>query len=139
MKKLFTKQELLSRKGCYSIERIKGIFPNQDQISIKEILSVKSVNIKDKRWFVYNSCELSLDEKKDLCVILAYVVLPIYESKYPNDLRIRECLEAIQLFKDGKITIDELKEKRADAAANAANAAADFTFIALIAKEVCND
>ena len=124
MKKLFSKSELLTRRGCYSRERIEEIFPNQYQISIKEILSVESVNIKDKRWFVYNSCELTLDEKKDLCVILVYIVLPIYENKYPNDLRVRECLESIQLFKDGKITIDELKKKRDAAAAAAAYAAA---------------
>jgi len=128
MKKIFSKLELIKGRGCYNTERINELFPTEKEISIQEILSVESVNIKDKRWFVYNSCELTLDEKKELCIILAYIVLPIYEEKYANDLRVRECLDAIQLFKDGKITLVELKEKRdaaayADAAADAAYAA----------------
>jgi len=126
MKKLFTKQELLSRKGCYSIERINKLFPTQEDISIKEILSVESVNIKDKRWFIYNSCELTLEERKELGLILAWIVLPIYEEKYPNDLRVRECLDAVVQFNKGEINKEKLLENRrnaADAAAYAAYAA----------------
>jgi len=74
---------------------------------------------------VYNSCELSLKEKKELCVILAYIVLPIYENKYPDDYRIKECLDAIQLYKEDKISLDDLKEKRAYDAYAAAYAADD--------------
>jgi len=137
MKIIFSKLELIKGRGCYDTKRINELFPTEKEIYIREILSVESVNIKDKRWFVYNSCELTLAEKKELCIILAYIVLPIYEEKYQNDLRPRECLDAIQLFKDGKITLNELKEKRNDAAdaAYAAAYAADAAYAAAYAAD----
>jgi hypothetical protein len=108
MKTLFTKQELLSRKGCYSSNDIETLFPNNNDVTIKEILSIESVNIKDKRWFIYNSCELTLDEKKELSLLLSWAVLPIFENKYPDDKRVRECLDGIVKFNKNLITKDEL-------------------------------
>ena len=127
MKKSFTIEEIKQNKGCYSnadIDNLKKDY--SDTVTIKEILESK-ISIKDKRWFVYNACQLSLDEKKKLALKLAWVVLPIYESKYSNDTRVKECLQATEDFYEGKISVEELRVKRnaADAAAAAADAAAD--------------
>lgn len=46
--------------------------------------------------------------------------LPNYEKEYPNDRRVRDCIEARKRFADGKATVEELREHKADAAADAA-------------------
>jgi acyl-CoA reductase-like NAD-dependent aldehyde dehydrogenase len=54
-------------------------------------------------------------------------VLPIFEKKYPNDKRVRECIETLRRYAKGKATIKEVREARrsaADAAYAAAYAAA---------------
>jgi len=103
-------------------------FINNELITIQVILQ-SEISIKDKRWFVWNNCELSSDDKTDLALKLAWGVLPIYENKHPNDIRVRECLQATEDFKKGSITKNELWIKRlAAAAAYAADAAADAKF-----------
>ena len=126
MKILFTKNEILVGKGCYSKEQVLALsFIEEKSISIETILK-SEISIKDKRWFVYNNCDLTLQEKQKLSLLLAWAVLPIYENKYPNDLRVKECLQAVENFNNNKISVKELREKRnaADAAAYAADAAA---------------
>ena len=126
MKKEWTKQEIIANKGCYSIEEVEALsFINKDNITLLDILN-SEISIKDKRWFLFNRCELTLDNKKELALKMAWCVLPIYETKYPNDSSVRECLQAIEDFNSGKITIEILKEKRAAAYADAAYAAAAY-------------
>lgn len=132
MKKEFTKQEIIDKRGCYSLEQVGNLsFINNDIISIETIIN-SEIPLKDKRWFIFKNCELTIENKKELALKLAWCVLPIYENKYPNDLRVRDCLQAINDFNDKKITIDELREKRnaasaayADAYATAVDAAVD--------------
>jgi len=50
-------------------------------------------------------------------------VLPIWEKKYPGDLRPRQAIEAARLFADGKITKEKLAAARAAAWAAAGAAA----------------
>jgi len=129
MKKIFTKKELIKSKGCYSEQQIIELYENhkKENVSIFDILN-SEINIKDKRWFVYNACKLSLVKKKSLALKLAWEVLPIYENKYPNDLRIWKCLQTIKNFNSKKITKEELKN-----AAYAANAAAYASYAAAYA------
>ena len=136
MKTKFTQSELLDGRGCYSTSDIFDLlikYGNKKTYLINKILK-SDIPLKDKQWFVYNNCNLTLQEKRDLAVKLAWCVLPIYENKYPSDNRIKDCLQAIEDFKIGKITMDILREKRnkayaayaaASAAANAADAAVD--------------
>jgi hypothetical protein len=126
MKKSFTIAEIKQSKGCYSNERIDELKTKYSEtVTLKEILE-SEISIKDKRWFVYSACQLSLDEKKKLCLKLAWIVLPIYEAKYPKDSRVKECLQATEDYYNGGISIEELRVKRAaaDAADDAADAAA---------------
>ncbi|MFA5935032.1 MAG: putative immunity protein [Candidatus Paceibacterota bacterium] len=128
MKTQFTHLELLANKGCYSKERALQFCQDRPEIvTIKEILE-SEISIKDKRWFVYNACELSLNEKKKLALKLAWIVLPIYETKYPNDFRVKECLQATEDFYGGKISIEKLKVKRNAAATAAAYADAAYAY-----------
>jgi hypothetical protein len=123
MKRVFKKHEI--NYGCYDQDQFNQLWPKTRSVTIKQILESPNIPIKDKRWFVWNNCNLSLNEKKELALKLSWIVLPIYEEKYPNDLRVRECLQAIEDFKLGKISIDILKEKRTAAYA-AADAAAAY-------------
>ena len=56
----------------------------------------------------------------------AELVLPIYEKKYPDDKRVRNCIEVTRKWANGKATIEEVRQARraADAAYAAAYAAA---------------
>ena len=108
MKTTFTKKDMMQRKGCYSMQQVVDLFfTDNTEITIETILT-SSIPIKDKRWFVYNSCDLTLDEKKKLSLLLSWAVLPIFETKNPNDNRVRECLEGIEKFIKGEITKEEL-------------------------------
>ena len=79
----------------------------------------------------------------------AELVLPIYEKKYPDDKRVRNCIEVTRKWANGKATIEEVRQARraayatptpphADAAArrrrrHAAYAAADAAYAAYAA------
>ena len=134
MKTQFLQKELYENRGCYEEEKIQKLiefYGSKEEFSIKEII-LSDISLQDKRWFIYNNCELNIEEKKNLSLKLAWCVLPIYESQYPNDSRIKDCLQAIKDFKNGKITIEILNEKRhaayaAYTAAAAADADASYT------------
>ena len=122
MLKEFTKEYIRANKGCYTLEEVNELsFINKDNITLIDILN-SEISIKDKRCFLFNKCELSLNDKKYLALKMTWCILPIYEAKYPNDNRVRECLQAIEDYNNGIITIDVLREK-SNAAAAAANAA----------------
>ncbi len=83
---------------------------------------LRSNGIKDAIW----GLRAFGDENKVylFCADVAESVLHLFENKYPNDKRVRQAIETIRLFVDGKIDRDELKSAYA-AAVNAADAAAD--------------
>ena len=54
----------------------------------------------------------------------AELALPIYEKKYPNDKRVRECIEVTRKWANGEATIKEVRQARSAAADAAAYAAA---------------
>lgn len=61
-----------------------------------------------------------------LCAQVAREVLPLFEKRYPDDKRVRECIEACEAYSRGEIDAETLREKRRaayDAAADAAYAA----------------
>ena len=66
MKTKFTREELYNSKGCYSNEQYNEfieITGNKKSYSIKRIL-LSDIPLKDKRWFVWNNCGLTLENKK---------------------------------------------------------------------------
>lgn len=61
---------------------------------------------------------------REFAIWCAERVLPIWEQRYPDDKRPRECLETARRYLEGKATLKELQEAR-QAAAAAAYAYAD--------------
>jgi len=120
----FTKEEMLQRKGCYSRQKLDSLpFMSTDTITIKSILE-SEISLKDKSWFIRNSCDLSFNEKRKFDIGCALVVLPIYENKYPNNSAPRKAIEADKLYLNNEISIDKLEEfkRSAYAASYAADA-----------------
>lgn len=71
MKKQFTKQEIIDNKGCYSTEQVMELsFINKETILATDILK-SEIPIRDKRWFLWNKCEITIDSKKQLALKLA--------------------------------------------------------------------
>jgi hypothetical protein len=132
MIKQFNKQDIINNKGCYSLEQVERLsFINKEKINILDIIN-SEISLKDRFWFVRNKTNLTLSSKKQLALILAEVVLGIYNEKYPNDNRVSNCIQGIKNFNNNLISKEELYiiknncwSARNDAAANAVIAAAD--------------
>ena len=139
MKKQFTKQSILGFKynrGCYSPEQVEKLsFINKDNISIHDIIN-SEIKLNDKFWFVKNKTNLTLDNKKQLTLILAEVVLEIYNKKYPDDKRVANCIQGIKDFNANIISREEfnvLRNKCRDAKREATAAYAAATAVAYAA------
>ena len=119
MKKTFTKEYIIDNKGCYSLAEVEAIkCINDKRITLKNLFD--NLPVKDFTWFLVRKCDLTLKQKRQFALHCAKQVLPIFEKKYPEDKKVRECIEATQLYVDGKITREELLIKRRAAAAYAA-------------------
>jgi len=115
MKKTFTKDYIIQNKGCYDLEQVEKIkCINDKKITLKQLFN--DLSIKDFSWFLVRKCELTTLEKQFFALHCAKQVLPIYEAKNPNDKRVSECIEATERYLNGKISIDELMDKRSAAA-----------------------
>jgi hypothetical protein len=73
---------------------------------------------------------LSKDEKIKYAIYSARLVIDIFEKKYPNDNRPRKAIEAAELYLEGKVTKEQIRDAAdaayaAYAAVAAAYAAAD--------------
>ena len=132
MLKEFTKEFMTSNRGCYSREKMLNVkCVEDDNITLENLFN--DLPIKDFCWFLVKKCELTLIEKQRFALHCATQVLPIFEKEHPKDKRVRECIEAINLFLDGKITKKKLIDKRRgayDATAYAAYAAAYAAYAA---------
>jgi hypothetical protein len=60
----------------------------------------------------------------------AELALPIYEKKYPNDKRVRECIEVTRKWANGEATIEEVRQARSAASAAAYTAYASTAYTA---------
>ena len=125
MKTIFSKQYILNNKGCYNKEQVEQIpFDEKEGITLKQLFEY--LPIKDFNWFLCSGCRLTKLQIQLFALENATFVLPFYEKRYPNDKRVRDCVEYIKFFLEGNGDTDTLSIKRnaADAAAYAASAAA---------------
>ena len=142
MKKSFSKAFMQENCGCY--EETEGrleacsFMQTEGGVSLTAILD-SEIPIKDKYWFVIQKCNLSRLQIQQLAINTALVALHIFENKYPGDKRPRLALEAAQSYLDGKISLDGLKERRADAADAAAYAADAAAYAAAYAADAAAD
>jgi len=123
MKTLFTRDEILQNVGCYSKEDAVKILKDKTKFTINEILSL-DIPLKHKALFVIKICEFTDTEFRKFAIGCAWVVLPIFEAKHPENKAPRKAIQAAEQYLSGTINIDILKQKRAAAyaAASAANA-----------------
>ena len=110
MKTEFSKSYVLANKGCYEIEDVNVLpFDKEGNITAKTLFEV--LPIKDFAWFLVNGCELTTKQKQLFALECAKWVLPIYQKRYPNDTRVSDCINAIHLYLDGKMSSEELEVK----------------------------
>jgi hypothetical protein len=111
MKTLFTRDEILKNVGCYSKEDAVKILNNKPEFTINEILSL-DIPLKDKSWFICKRCDFTDTEFRKFAIECAWVVLPIFEAKYPENKAPREAIEAAEQYLVGTIDINVLMQKR---------------------------
>ena len=122
MKTIFSKQYILNNKGCYNKEQVEQIpFDEKEGITLKQLFEY--LPIKDFNWFLCSGCRLTKLQIQLFALENATFVLPFYEKRYPNDKRVRDCVEYIKFFLEGNGDTDTLSIKRNDADAAAAAAA----------------
>lgn len=134
MQKLFTRHYIKSNRGCYSIDEVNNCsFMQKTRISLMTILN-SEISLKDKLWFLIKKTDLTSEERMIIAVNCAKIVLPIYESEYPNDKSIRECIKATKAYIEGNIDTEELAIK-----GNAAKAAVKTAYIAHHSTTITSD
>ncbi|MBL8965141.1 MAG: hypothetical protein JNK70_13885 [Phycisphaerae bacterium] len=89
-----------------------------------------SNNVPDLLWTLRATVQDSRKVASRLAIEFAEQVLPIFEQRYPDDLRPRQAIQAARDYLDGKISVEEL---RAAAYADAAYAAAAYAAYAAYA------
>ena len=100
---------------------------------------VQSNGIVDALWCLRSICP---EHKKEVClyaVDCAERVLPIYENKYPNDSRVRDCINATKRYLNNEISLEELRVFRRAADAAAADAYAADAYAAAAADAADDD
>ena len=126
MKTEFTKEFMTSNRGCYSREKmLKVKCVSENNITLEKLF--KDLPINDFTWFYVRKCELTIEQKKRFALNCAKQVLPIFEKSNPKDLRVRECIEATELFLNGGLTKEDLLIKKDSAAYAARDASATDT------------
>ncbi len=111
--------------GCYYTSDLEACsFMASDQIELSSIIN-SEIPLRDKFWFVCKKINTK-EQNQKLAIDVAEIVLPIHENRYPEDMRVRECIEAAKQYITRYISLEKLIEKRrAAAAADATYAAAD--------------
>ena len=144
MKTIFSKQYILNNKGCYNKEQVEQIpFDEKEGITLKQLFEY--LPIKDFNWFLCSGCRLTKLQIQLFALENATFVLPFYEKRYPNDKRVRDCVEYIKFFLEGNGDTDTLSIKRNAAAyayadaADADDAAADAADAAYAASAAADD
>ena len=124
MKTKFTKEYILSHKGCYDTEEVEEIkCINNKTITLKQLF--RDLPIKDFSWFLLKKCDLTIKQKQFFSLHCAEQVVNVYNKKYPEDSRISECVKYTRLYLNGECDLDTLliNKDAATAAAYAAYAA----------------
>lgn len=119
--KTFTKQFIRKNSGCYARE--EGI----DFVNALDFMSEQgykipytwilesSIPTKDKYWFFCNKV-FTKEQNQQVAIGCAWIVLEIFENKYPNDDRPRKAIIAAEQYLEGLIDSEALMEARSNAA-----------------------
>jgi hypothetical protein len=91
------------------------------ETEINLLTVLESNGVQDMLWCLRCTVEDSMRTASQLAIEFAAECLPIFEKRYPNDLRPRQAIDAARGYLEGTVTINELKN--AAYAADAADAA----------------
>jgi hypothetical protein len=69
---------------------------------------IKSNGLHDAIWAFKATVENSDYLAREFAIFCARQVLHIYEAKYPDDSRLRDCIDAAERYNNKEITLDEL-------------------------------
>ena len=102
------------------INNFNKFYPNYSN-NLSHLLSLGNIPYNDKIWLVRRVVDTKTLQQ--WAVECAEFVLHIFEDKYPDDKRPRECINATKDFLEGRVTKEVLARFRSNAAAAASAAA----------------
>ena len=113
--KNLTIDDILALNPCkhYTRELVTELFDGRKTVNLLNIFEM-DIGIGDKWWMLNR--ELAATQQRELACVFAREVLPIYEIAYPDDNRVRNCIEVAE---DPESTPQQL-QKAWDAAKAAA-------------------
>ena len=114
MQTIYSAEFMQDNCACYSEEKVKleKYLKDRKEITYLDILN-SDISLKDKYWFFCKKI-FTKEQNKQISVIIAEIILPIYEEKYPNNKTLREAIEAAKLYAKKEITLEKLMVKRRD-------------------------
>lgn len=122
MSKVATIADAEQYGACYKIDELKKVFGRRKSLSIKQIAALK-IPVADKVWALSRFHFLDTHDKAvRFSIFCAEQCIDHYESKYPEDKRPRNAIDAAKAFAENPT--EENKNAANAAAANAAAAAA---------------
>ena len=99
--------------------------------SFADFLDLDKISYEDKVWV--SKKLLSIDELTKWSILCAESVLPIFEARYPDDKRPRECVEYLKSGGTDTVKLTDLRCNAYAAKANAADADAAAAYVAYAA------
>ncbi len=124
------KKNLACKDGYGKLTENLGFdFPANKPIPLGE---ADESNIMDALWALRATTECSKEVAQEIALWCADKSLPIFEKEFPNDNRVRECIEATRKYLAGEIELSDLTAAR-NAAYRAAAYADDAAFAAAAA------
>jgi len=106
------------------LKLLQHVGDNYDADAEINLLTILESNgVQDTLWCLRATVQDSKRIAAQLAIEFAAEVLPIFEARYPNDTRVRDCIQGARDYLEGKITLEELLVLRRAAYAAAAYAA----------------
>lgn len=96
------------------IKHLGEDFDPDAEINLLTILD--SNGVADMLWCLRATNQDSKRTSSQIAIEFAEQALPIFEERRPDDLRPRKAIQAARDYLDGKISLEELRKARSDAA-----------------------
>ena len=91
---------------------------------------IESNGLQDALWALKSTVEDSEYLAREFAIFCARQALPFYEDKYPDDFRVRDCIDATERYNNKEITLEELEVFRNAARSATRSARASWVYTA---------
>ena len=117
-----TVEQIMSWGPCddYPEPRVLELFGDHKSVTPIEILDYPGIPVADRLWVLLREDIIPARELREFACDCAERVLPLWDARYPDDARPRDCIAVARRYARGEATKKEL-----DAGCAAAYAAAD--------------